>query len=289
MATVAFSRGKHLWFATSFLILCLAAFTAPAGAARDASGVMSSATSRGIIVAYSSQKSASGGSSRADANRPNNFELQNLELQRRLADANDRTSLFTSGLLVVGAAQVAILFLQLYLLRSTLNATKTAAEAAKKSADLSEQAMHTTERAYLDVDSVAIENFGSGQTPRISVTTTNRGRTPATLVSSVITFDVAESLPAVRYGEEVPRFRNVGPGATFEHVMLFETPLSDAEHALVVGEDRSIFVWGRMRYLDAFGKEHVVGFGAVARGAGRGVPALGRTSVLQQPGYNYST
>lgn len=119
--------------------------------------------------------------------------------------ATDPVAAFTLGLVLVGAFQVGLFYVQLRLIKETLAPAKEAADAAK----LNAEAVIKAERAYLFVE-ICLENvvdiikYMQGMqsvAPRpilIQYRFTNYGKTPAVIKSISYGAVVAENLPRQR-------------------------------------------------------------------------------------------
>ncbi len=84
-------------------------------------------------------------------------EQEHLRYEGRTTEATEKISGFNFGLIIVGVIQAAVLALQSCLLWGTLNATKTAANAARDAAD----ALPKIERAYLFLEGASFSTTHS--------------------------------------------------------------------------------------------------------------------------------
>lgn len=106
----------------------------------------------------------------------------------------------TVGQLLILVVQSAVLAFQAWLLYGTLNATKMAALAAKKSAEVAEKSVNNIERPYVLLESLTpkIENYmdGTAQTPPAQphavLTFKNYGRSPAIVTEVRLAFEMMQ-------------------------------------------------------------------------------------------------
>jgi flagellar basal body-associated protein FliL len=186
-----------------------------------------------------------------------NKEPDNAATTERTEEAIARYTLwlmvFTGVLALVSVVQIA------FLINADRN-TERAANAAEKSAKVSEDTLKISQRAW-----VGVQNVFFKPTPKIGdqfgvmIHFKNVGTTPATNIQAQAVFDPVppDRQPNFDYSKErLHSFGFMMPAADMHFPLIQEKPLSVAGvDALKTGAIR-IFVHGRFSYDDIFGESH---------------------------------
>jgi hypothetical protein len=183
---------------------------------------------------------------------------------------HDAAGFFTSLLAAIAAAQAGLFVWQLKLIRRTLADTKQAAdaardsaEAAKESVDLSRQTSERQLRAYVLIDggSIVLVHTEAGRKfLKVDVLAKNYGQTPAYNFRTWHRVDIIDTdfLPSYEGGEGEQQ-SIMGPGGE-RAVTLHKGPISDSELIAIRNNQKTIRVWGRYDYTDAFGRNRYLQF-----------------------------
>jgi len=167
---------------------------------------------------------------------------------------------------------------------------------------LTRQALHITERAYIQVHGVALEPAVASAGPvTITILVKNTGRTPATITDMAITpmfvtgpdFDLPKTPSYSSKGNVIASLGLLPAGETNqdtssamglkgERYGFSPTQVKEIE----AGKSR-FFVYGYVRYQDAFSQNHTTGFCAFYDPA-RKPPELGMFNGCRQAGYGYA-
>jgi hypothetical protein len=190
---------------------------------------------------------------------------------RNFANENSGALTFILGLLVLG-----VYWRQTTLMSGQLGAAVAAAEAAKKAADVAEEALRIGERPYMlvspvrDVLEYAITNANPTDPmlpftaqPYVTIIIMNYGKTPAILREVGADLKISATLPTRGYFSKVlpqantviPTDRNVG-GIN----CTAETWNADAHRAAIANGEQHFWLVGELKYDDIFGNVTVAGF-----------------------------
>ena len=188
---------------------------------------------------------------------------------------------FNGILVVVGVAQC-------YLIFHTLKATKAAANAAQKAADVAEKTVKTMEdtahrqlRAYLNVSEAGIKTVDGIMTAHVIIK--NFGQTPAYRVVQwvgIVGTNVEDLSPQfTNPGDSIDQSCGViGPGSTRE----FKIPLLDKitpQKIVSLKEEKAvIYVYGEISYLDTFNICHTTKYRLFHKGDAVGTSRLAETN-----------
>ena len=166
-------------------------------------------------------------------------------LDRDLTSYTGWQAIFTFILIVVGIFQLGLFIWQLRLIRESLADTKTAAEAANKSADAAEHTVSTMKdtaerqlRAYVSVDSAEIIDLVAGFTPAARLIVKNSGQTPAYNLTGIGGIAIGESFERLPppTGSPAMSKSSLSAGATADQLHHAPQPLtSEALAALIAG------------------------------------------------------
>jgi hypothetical protein len=182
----------------------------------------------------------------------------------------DAVAIFTLCLVFVGAAQAVLFLVQLRFIRQSLADAKIAAEAAKESADATkasvELARQTAERqlrAYVAVDQGILKGVGGAETEaRLYIK--NTGQTPAYNTEQWVSI-VADDYPTTRTFEFFPGTAEIGASATIgagglSTVFISVGALTANQWDKIRTGKAAIWLWGEIRYRDAFEKRRFTRF-----------------------------
>jgi len=187
----------------------------------------------------------------------------------------DPVAFFTFWLMIFTAVLGATAVFQLKALGRAEQISSDAAKAAKDAAvatrDAVTLARETSQRqlrAYVSVTGATITNFGSEQPVQAAVDIQNTGQTPAYKMTgkTLITtreFPISNPLPDMQVDNAA---MDLGPGAVFTLRIGTARPLTAQENATVRAGTLAIYVYGVIRYEDAFGVHHETAFRLCFRG-----------------------
>lgn len=195
------------------------------------------------------------------------YEAENLKVQRQLSESTKIIADFTKALFVVGGLQVLIFLVQILLLLGTLNATKIAANAARDSA----AALPAIERAYLLVkvfmDKAHDINIGPDEeaapNDRVEVTIINVGKTAALLTGITYTIAIFDNTREVdKYLSEVIANYSVIPSGTDiieeigERLLPTLFYMTHSKWKELMLKSKILVCLGCIHYEDVFGNPH---------------------------------
>lgn len=177
-------------------------------------------------------------------------------------------------LALFAGGQLYMFWVQLGLIRISLDEAKTAAEAASKAADAAERTVNTMKdtaerqlRAYTMVLRAEILNISPSPNLTeswIDITFKNFGQTPATKVTSQFAFSVKEC-PLRTALEGEPMTRPIGviaPGDKW--TARLKMPLTDS--LTLVDRHTAFYIHGEIRYCDGFNPDRVTSFRYMRKG-----------------------
>jgi hypothetical protein len=199
----------------------------------------------------------------------------------------DPIAVFTLCLVIVGAFQVGLFYVQLKIIRESLADAKIAADAATKAADAAQQSATATTasvklagqtakrqlRAYVFVDSARFEPPPAPNSPwYIRVTLRNFGQTPA--YSVVVKCE--KEICATKDENIIPPFStNVAvhppaimpPGHPHLALLVCEELCNYQAWNSLVQAGKNAYIWGHVDYIDAFAKRRFTTFYSVCHPA----------------------
>lgn len=183
--------------------------------------------------------------------------LQKAANERGLTIATWLLAFATMGLLGAVTAQVFLFVWQLRLIRNESVHTKTAAEAAKKSADTAERALADVERPWLFAESVRALARDEHPKPdnqwTISFGFRNIGKMPALIEECVIKIIDKDKAPPI------PDYTGAAHVSTIG-VVAVNQEFKTQGYGLADGRPDVRLVFGRFTYKELNGKVHKVGF-----------------------------
>lgn len=184
-----------------------------------------------------------------------------IALDRDLTIYTGWQAIFTFILIVVGIFQLGLFIWQLRLIRESLVDTKTAAEAANKSADAAEHTVSTMKdtaerqlRAYVSVDSAEIIDLAAGLTPAARLIVKNSGQTPAynlTGIGGIAIGESFEKLPPPT-GSTAMSKSSLSAGAIADQLHQAPQPLTSEAMAALIAGTVILWVYGELHYRDTF-------------------------------------
>jgi hypothetical protein len=194
----------------------------------------------------------------------------------------DAAGFFAFGLVVVGIFQLGLFIWQLWLIRESLNDAKTAAEAAKESADataLQAQVARDTlvvmqdtarreMRAYVVVNYARLvhQDNANGYRFEPRLLLLNTGRTPAYDVNyrasaDALPFPLPEDFTFPTNDFPINSNSTLGTAQNFTMNAAVPRLFSDEEiEEVKQGVARRIYMWGTATYRDAFATNHYTNF-----------------------------
>jgi hypothetical protein len=184
--------------------------------------------------------------------------------------AADPVAAFTLGLLIVGIFQAGFFFVQLRLIRESLTDAKTAAGAAERAAKATEDAVElsrqTSEhqlRAYLFPKFPKMMLFNQGNIGFHQMLVRNYGQTPADDVVIIANTDFLDlnpiPFPSLDDPDEISK-STIAPKGEINFTTATAYPLTIENIESVASGDKAFFVWGQIRYNDAFGRPQTTDF-----------------------------
>jgi hypothetical protein len=207
----------------------------------------------------------------ADAGKPTTPPSdENIEIQRQLAK-------FTKYLVVVGAIvgglQVVVLLVQtLY--------TGRAANAAKKSAETTENVLKMTERAHLTVGHWRVLQLAADTEGALECIISNFGRTRAKITGSAFEINMSSAPPQIRNVWQFEARQVVlGAGEPFKQRIRIGL-ISAAQFNEIQTGASTLWCQGCVNYEDIFEKPHITMFTVKYEAA------TNTFFVEQQPGFN---
>lgn len=168
---------------------------------------------------------------------------------------------FTGVLVIVAFAQAGLFVWQLRLIGKSLVDTRKAADAAQSSAVTAEQALRTTQRAYLSANAHGITSFVPHQIAIGHVEFCNAGSLPARDVCYVMEMDCSLERNRSVFDVDETKLRGnnvIAPRNGMRQGA--EQTFSDDDIAAFKNGDRDdfvIYVWGRVYYNDGFEKRRL--------------------------------
>ena len=188
---------------------------------------------------------------------------------------------FTAALAAASVAQ------GFFLVRADKTA-RAAANAAQASVDLARETAQMQLRAYVYIDALEIRNFGTERPLEAWLMLKNSGNTPAYNFQRLGHIALGEfplrTFATVIWGN-IKGF--LAPnGEVYFGPLRTQKALTADEYASVVAGTHAIYVWGNLRYTDAFKRERYVQFRSYYRG--NGVPVVGTVATQQDTDGNGS-
>ena len=117
-----------------------------------------------------------------------------------------------------------------------------------------EQSSERQLRAYICVEAMELEKFGSTDLVQVKVQIKNAGQTPAYKVKTRLGTSVARGNAKLPEPTGYPGFQYIGPGLGSFFTAYIERILTSDEQKSVEKGINTIYVYGDVRYWDAFGK-----------------------------------
>lgn len=151
-------------------------------------------------------------------------------------------------------------------LQDSVAISREAADAAKKSAEVAETALHISERAYLSIDQIGfVEPLKVGEMPNLKLKIINTGKTPAQIIdtsTNVKFFDKIPSIPVYPTGQKSQSQMTIRPGGEHTLVNIRGYTVTTKQFSDMFKGTQKLLIWGRIIYQDIFKHLMVVGFGA---------------------------
>ena len=179
-----------------------------------------------------------------------------LAAQNRMAD-------WTAILVIVSGAGFVLSGLGVWLVKLTFDKTGDAVAAARAANEIAADTAKRQLRAYVGVDAIIVSRYAPGQRSLIMVRFKNTGATPARRFAAYCGTtrmqdpDAKFSFPA-RNGK--PSVREIGADETYEIPLRTENTLGEPDYLSVIEGRQYQVVAGYARYLDVFGKRHLLVF-----------------------------
>lgn len=176
----------------------------------------------------------------------------------------DAAGFFTFWLVVVGAAQAILFYVQLHIIRASLDDAKTAADAAKEAADATKEsvvlARNTAEkqlRAYVLVTNITIVGVEPGATPKADIIFRNSGQTPAYDVEVTAAMGLIDYPPTSEPIDDEPSAIGsvvvLGPQSEYRVPATLIGQLGSDQFIAILDGSQAIHIIGTIMYRDAFG------------------------------------
>jgi hypothetical protein len=181
---------------------------------------------------------------------------EKAELDKKLVEFNADLAFYTKILAGFAGLQFLALVIQAYWLARTVKVSEKAAAAAKESAD----AVVSQLRAYVFIKTAELANLDEPEPVTASVVLRNSGQTPAFRVNawggiSYRPFPLTVPLPTRESpGGTTGSVADLAPG-TDMHQIYDIPPLSEQQREALRAGTAAIYVYGDIRYVDAFKQE----------------------------------
>jgi uncharacterized protein (UPF0333 family) len=183
----------------------------------------------------------------------------------------DAAGFFTFLLVVVGIGQVVLFYVQLRLIRTSLDDTKLAALAAQRAAKATEDAVELSRetaqqqlRAYFFITKPRIVVFNQGKKCVHEMLIRNYGQTPAHDVVVITNTDFFDPNPIAFPELEQPKGEisrsSIAPSGEIIFTTVTEAPLTVDQLKSVASGKQAFFVWGEIRYTDVFSRPQITHF-----------------------------
>jgi hypothetical protein len=190
----------------------------------------------------------------------------------------DASGFFTFVLVVVGSLQALFFWYQLGLIRESLAPAKDASKAAADSIKLAEKTSRQQLRAYLFPKFPRMVIFNHGKICVHQMLVKNYGQTPADDVVVISNTDFLDPnpvpFPNLDEPDEISK-STIAPTGEIIFTTETEYPLTIENLENVASGTKAFFVWGQIRYNDAFGRPQTTDFrlrfGKIQLQAGSGV------------------
>lgn len=134
---------------------------------------------------------------------------------------------------------------------------------------LAREALQVTERAYVNLKDITVQNFEPSRSPLVILKIDNSGRTPAYLTNTSLFLSIWEGpvppeppYPADRAIPEIPAVLVAGQAIELRSRLRID--LTPAEWTRLTEGIKTVLIFGKIEYRDAFGKLHKTGFGATS-------------------------
>jgi hypothetical protein len=169
-------------------------------------------------------------------------------------------------------------------MKTSLDIALKTANAAQKSAEVAEIALHVAERAYLSISNFELRHFKIDDNVEIIYQIKNVGRTPAKIIKSLTIVDIFDKpIPIIpNYINnniiQGPKRTFLQPGEAGSMYGVTKYSITQEHFNRIHNENSFIFVWGNIIYSDVFNNYFIKGFGAKLTMS---------TGFAMMDGYNY--
>jgi hypothetical protein len=171
---------------------------------------------------------------------------------------------WTFALVFVGAIAAVVSYFQWRALHSTDAATHSAADAAKKSAEIAEQALRMSERPIINVGNWEYSNIGINLAPLLKFRIGNNGRSAGYVFDHTAVIYTGTKLPEQPdyYGDRPHNAVVPGGGGSVGVTLDNPTPppLTEDQFNRITKGEEAIYVYGKLSYRDTFDEIHDLGY-----------------------------
>lgn len=213
---------------------------------------------------------------------------EKAEADRKLTEYTKDLSIFTEVLAFVAILQLIVFGLQAWKLHQTVKATKESADAALKSAELSEKGIRLAERANLRIDKWTVEQLAARQRPIVTCELINSGRSQAEIMEGSVGYSIgSEEAPPGGAPPEYNKcqFRGIAfAGGAIDITVPLLEPLTDDQFQRIVRGEHFIFLYGTISCKDIFDWTCEITYGAKIGRLGDGKWGV---NFITSPGHNY--
>jgi hypothetical protein len=243
------------------------------------------------FVAASSQESPNSDQQIAAAkatNQSQQAKTPDSELIGSTWLTKDAAGFFTFWLVVVGAGQVVLFYVQLGLIRTAADEAEKAGTAAERAADATTASVNlarsTAEkqlRAYVLVTNITISGVEPDATPTANIIFKNSGQTPASDLQVFVAMALIDYPPQIHPIDDEPSpigsVTVLGPNSEYVVPAGLVGRLGADQYLAIHSGEQAIHIIGTIKYRDAFGIERHTNFNSFYGGDfgtnNRGAPA----------------
>jgi hypothetical protein len=192
---------------------------------------------------------------------PNEAAREEAYRQREVVAQEDVRD-FTRWLTYLTVIQAFVGLGGLLLAWRAAKAAQVSADAAIRSAELSERTLHTTQRAFLAVENLRLQVFQPGKAVVVGYRLRNTGHTRAILKRAHGQVVFGKTLPeSPEYGEPFESQRTpIEVGQAHDKSFHTKHILTAEEHAAAMRQEKTFWIYGYFFYEDVFGFSHRSGF-----------------------------
>src|SRR5208282_2187237 len=202
--------------------------------------------------------------------KTNRHESQNDKQETWVQRAgDDPLAVFTLFLAIIAGAQIGLFYVQLKLIRRSLDTAKESADTAKTQAEIAQATLKAVQdtakrqlRAYISITPTDVNEFYEGGNVTLHYDTKNIGQTPAVKVRTfagvgIFPFPLPRGLPMPRLNEDPNKsVQTIFPGDYFsQDCELGRTLTANDIIAIKQGDKCRLYIIAVAKYVDTFGED----------------------------------